>query len=70
MDIKQQIRSSGFTQISVADQIEMDATLFNLILHGKRPSPEGFENKVVLALLILDRADKAAEKARLGVLQG
>ena len=43
-------------------------TMFSLYLHGKRTTPDGFEEQVLTALSVLERAEQAAQEARARVL--
>ena len=59
----------GISQERVALEIGVDPTLFSRILRGLRPMPEDFEEQVMEALDLLERAEKAGQRARERVLR-
>ena len=58
----------GLTQEEVAQAAGYDPSLFNRYLNGRRPAPPDFEKCVNAALDRLEKAEKAAQKARDRVL--
>ena len=59
----------GVTQQDLADALGLNATLLNHILKGRRTPPADFERRVTAALDRLERAERAADKARQKVLR-
>ena len=62
------IAEAGIRRQDLAAQLGYSETMFSLYLHGKRPAPEGFKERVAAALDLLEVAERAAAKARERVL--
>ena len=62
------MQSLGVSQVALAERLGISQAYLCLILHGKRPAPGGFEVKMELALMVLAKAEKAAQEARCKVL--
>ena len=65
----ERISALGLRQADLAAYIEMNPTVLNGILHGRRPTPENFESHISKTLDRFERAEHAAEKARDKVMQ-
>ena len=61
--ITRDIRALGLSQREVANQMAISRSYFSQCLRGKRPPPAGFEERVLIAIAILDRASKAGKAA-------
>ena len=66
--IRGRIAEVGCRQADIAQAIGINETLLNTYLRGRRPMPEGFEERVHTALDRLEAAEQAAEEARARVL--
>ena len=64
------IAEIGVVQADVAVHLGIHPTLLNAMLRGRRPMPEGFEERVNATLDRLEAAEKAAQEARARVLAG
>ena len=60
----------GVAQQDVAQQLGISVTSLNLYLNGRRRPPVDFEPRVLAALDLLERAERAADEARRRVLEG
>ena len=56
------------TNRALAAQLGYSESLFSLYINGRRPPPEGFEERVLAALELLEEAERAAKEARDRVL--
>ena len=66
--IRGRIAEVGCRQADIAQAIGINETLLNTYLRGRRPMPEGFEERVHATLDRLEAAEQAAEEARERVL--
>ena len=67
--LRRRMAEIGVTQQDVADALGLNPTLLNHILKGRRTPPADFERRVTAALDRLERAERAADKARQKVLK-
>ena len=68
--LKASLFKAGVAQMDVAEILDMDPALFSRILRGLRPMPDGFEERVLAAIDLLEKAEQAADKERQRVLAG
>ena len=68
-DLKAEIVRRGVRQQDVARQIGIDMSTCSLILNGHREPPADFARRVTAALDRLEKAERAADKARQKVLK-
>ena len=61
--LKGRMAEAGVTHRSVASVIGMSESAFSYVLHGRRPMPEDFEERVITALARLEAAEAAAQEA-------
>ena len=66
--MRSRLAQLGLSQERVALAAGYDPSLFSRILRGLRPEPADFERRVTAALNRLERAERAADKARQRVL--
>ena len=66
--LRARIAEIGLTQERVALEMGIDRALLSRYLNGLRTLPPEFEKKVNAALDLLERAEKAGQKARDRVL--
>ena len=66
--IRGRMAELSVTQQDLAEALGLNATLLNHILKGRRTPPADFERRVTAALDRLERAERAADKARQKVL--
>ena len=66
--IRVRIARLGLTQERFAKVVGYEPTMFSRYLNGVRTAPPDFESKVNAALDLLERAEKAGQKAREKVL--
>ena len=59
----------GVTQHDLADALGLNPTQLNHILKGRRTPPADFARRVTAALNRLERAERAADRARQKVLK-
>ena len=62
------IAQRRMTNRAIAARLGFSESLLSLILNGYRPMPEGFEDRVMATLDLLEEAEKAAQEAREQVL--
>ena len=67
-DLLLRIRELGLSQDEVAHAVGYEPSVFNRYLNGVRTAPPDFGKKVNAALDLLERAEKAGQKAREKVL--
>ena len=67
--LRARIASLGIRHVDVAAHLGIHPTLLSAILNGRREPPEGFEERVMEALDLLERAEKAAQRERERVLR-
>ena len=68
--IRSRILQAGITQDRVAREARISSTVLSRVLRGLRDMPDGFEERVLAAIDLLEKADQAAEKERQRVLEG
>ena len=66
--LRARIAELGVRHADVALQLGVHPSLLSAVLNGRRTPPEGFEAKVTAALNRLEKAERAADKARQRVL--
>ena len=68
--IRSRLAGLKLPQHTLASMLGVSQTKLNLILNGHRPPPAGFEAEAEAALDTLERAERAAARARAKVLRG
>ena len=67
--IRGRIAELGVRHADVARELGIDASAFSAVLNGRRTPPADFARRVTAALDRLERAEQAADKARLKELR-
>ena len=66
--LRGRIAEAGIRRQDIAAQMGYSETMFSLFINGRRPTPEGFEERVLAVVDMLERAERAAQEARERVL--
>ena len=67
-ELKIEMKKLGVSQKELSQALSLNRSYVNQILNGKRVAPEWFEEKSVLALILIATANLEASKARTRVL--
>ncbi len=67
--IRARIAELGVRHADVAHELDIHPTLLSTILNGRRTPPADFARRVTAALNRLEKAERAADKARQKVLK-
>ena len=62
--IQGRIAEVGVRKADLARELGIDASAFSAVLNGRRTPPADFERRVTAALNRLEKAERAADKAR------
>ena len=66
--MKSKIFQSGFTQEQIAHVLQIEHTAFSRMIRGQRTMPENLEQRIDDTIILLTKADQAAQEARDKVL--
>ena len=66
--IQRRIALAGLTRDAVAREAAVHPSVLSRVLRGHRPPPPDFEQRVIAAIELLERAEAAAREARARVL--
>ena len=67
--IRGRIAEVGVRKADLARELGIDASAFSAVLNGRRTRPADFARRVTAALDRLEKAERAADKARQRVLK-
>ena len=67
-DLRNRIQQGDFLQEEVAKLARYDPAYFSRVLRGRTVTPMDFEAKVTAALHRMEKAERAADKARARVM--
>ena len=68
--LRGEIAARQISKRAIAAYLGVSESLFSLFTHGRRQAPDGFEERVLAAIDLLEKAEQAAEKERQRVLEG